>query len=81
MGKQADEKTMLHFQVSKKLDAKLSDLAKRMGISKASMCGMLMEAGMEDNEFIIRAVSHPFAKRVLYAVRGKVPENLKLVTD
>ncbi len=81
MGKQADEKTMLHFQVPRTLDAKISELSQKMGISKASMCGMLMEAAIEDNEFIIRAVAHPLAKRVMFAVSGKKAGNVKLVME
>lgn len=81
MGKLADSKVMVHLCVSKDVDKRLAELAERMELSKAAFGGMLLDAGLEDNDFIIRAATHPAVKRVMKAIRGKAPSSIEIKTD
>jgi DNA mismatch repair ATPase MutS len=78
MGKQADDKVMVHICITKELDKRIAELAARMEISKAALGSHLLEAAVEDNEFIIRAVSHPMVKKAYRALKGKVPSQIKI---
>jgi predicted transcriptional regulator len=45
--------------------ARIEELAERMGMSSTRMASLLLEAGLEDEEFIIRAVSSVAGKRAI----------------
>lgn len=81
MGKQADDKVMVHICITKDLDKRIAELANRMDISKAALGSYLLEAAVQDNEFIIKAVSHPMLKRAIRAVKGKAPVRIHIQTE
>ncbi len=66
-----DDKVRIQTIVDKKLGAKIDELAQRMRLSQSAMAAMLLEAAVQDNEWIIKVVSSNFARKLKSAVTGK----------
>lgn len=58
----ADEKVSIHVRVSPEIAAKIDELSKRMNASHSKMASWLLEAGLEDNEFMIKLVTAKYIK-------------------
>lgn len=43
--------------IDKQIYQKIGELAERLGVSQAKMASMLLEAGVQDNEWVIRMVT------------------------
>jgi hypothetical protein len=66
--KEEGETTKLQVVVETKTAEKIAELAERMKVSQSKMCKLLLEAAIEDNEWMIRAVSSRFADAVRRAL-------------
>ncbi len=52
-----DDKVRITVTIDRRLAEKVTELAQRMNASQSKMASMLLEAGLEDNEAIIRLVT------------------------
>lgn len=50
---------------------KINELADRMNVSQSKMIEMLLETAIEDNEWLIKAVTHRWSKAIIDTL-GKV---------
>ncbi len=72
------DKARIQVVVDKEVAEKITDLADRMRWSQSKMAAVLLEAAIEDNEWVIRVVTSPFAQRVASALRrGKGTKSLR----
>lgn len=63
------EKIMIQTAVEKELADKIADLAERMNVSVSKISAMLLEAAVENESWIIKAVTSRLAKQ-MYAALG-----------
>jgi hypothetical protein len=59
----ADEERAFKCTVSREAAEKIEGLAERMGLSPTRMASELLQAGLEDHEWIIRVVSSAAGRR------------------
>jgi predicted transcriptional regulator len=52
--------TVVHAELAQKID----ELASRMGCSQSKMIELLLDAAVQDQEWIVRAASSNFARRL-----------------
>ena len=62
------ETVKLQVTVDKELGQQIETLAERMEVSVSKMSAMLLDAAVEDNEWIVKAVTSRFAKSIARAV-------------
>jgi len=62
------ESVKLQVTVDKELAQQIETLAQRMEVSVSKMSAMLLDAAVEDNEWIVRAVTSRFAKSIAEAL-------------
>ena len=66
--KTVDETVKLQVVVEQETADKIGKLAERMKVTQSKMCKMLLEAAIEDNEWIINAVTSRFVTAVREAL-------------
>jgi len=59
----------------------ISELAKRMNTNTSRMASMLLEAGLNDHEWIIRIVSSRVMQGLADVLRGKAQPDSELATE
>jgi hypothetical protein len=64
-----DDKIRLQTIVDRKLARKIEDMANRMGIGQSRMIYHLLDAAVQDETWVARAITGRFAKRVRIALR------------
>ena len=64
-----DHKVRLQTIVDRKLARKIEDMAARMGIGQSRMIYYLLDAVVQDEAWVARAIAGTFAKRVRTALR------------
>ncbi|QEG36186.1 hypothetical protein [Bythopirellula goksoeyrii] len=62
------EKVRMTVTVDKELADRVAELAVRMGASQSRMASMLLEAGLQDQEWIVKFVTSKTAKGLLKAL-------------
>ena len=67
--KQEAEQVRITVSIDKKSAAKIAELAERMNASQSKMASWLLEAGLEDNERIIRIVTSRITKGLAEALK------------
>ncbi|MEX0701308.1 MAG: hypothetical protein WD069_04370 [Planctomycetales bacterium] len=60
----SENKVRVQAMVDSGLERKLNELADRMGVSQSQMMYWLLEAAIEDNEWIIGMVTGKFATKM-----------------
>lgn len=56
---------------------RIDELAKRMGLSRSTMAARLLEAGVDDNEKIIKVVTHPQVVALVRKLAGLGGEGVR----
>ena len=78
--KAVDETVKLQVVVELQTAEKIGKLAERMKVSQSKMCKLLLEAAIEDNEWIINAVTSRFVTSVRQAL-GSLKRSPKTGTE
>lgn len=73
----SEDKMRLTIFLEKELGEKVTELAKLMALSESRMAALLIEAGVQDHETLIKWVSSKFATSVYKAFGLKVPETVE----
>lgn len=72
-----DDRLRMNCTVSAADLKKIEELAKRLEVSPTRMASMLLRAGLQDNETIIRIVTSDTVKRVQDGLAALVPKPRK----
>jgi len=67
----AEENVRVQSVIDRKLAEKITELGDRLGVSQSKMIYLLLEAAVEDQEWIIKAVTGSFARKVYSALGCK----------
>lgn len=77
MSEYEDDRLRMNCSVSAADLRKIEELAKRMEVSPTRMASMLLRAGLQDNETIIRIVTSDTVKRVTDGLAALAPKSRK----
>ncbi len=66
----AEDNVRVQSIIDRKLADKITELGERLGVSQSKMVYYLLEAAVEDEEWIIKTVTSKFAQKI-YAAFGR----------
>lgn len=72
-----DDRLRLNCTITAAELRKIEELAKRLEVSPSRLGSMLLKAGLQDNETIIRLMTSDFAKRVQDGLAALAPKPRK----
>lgn len=69
--RQENERVRLQYFVNAEVAEKIDYLASRVRMTRGEFMERLTEAGLEDNEWIIKTVTHPIIQGITDALKEK----------
>lgn len=76
----ADERVRVQCFVSGENARRIDALAERLKMSRAEFLERLLDAGLEDNEWIIKAVTSPMVQGIKAVLTGSIQKKVAKVS-